>query len=778
MALGMSERLAFVLSLDADGAIRGFRQVGDTANRELGQVENRLDRVGTRMQVAGAGAVAFAGVAGRALFELAQDSASLSAAQDTTNRVFGEASGIVDEFARDSVEGFGLSERAFRESTNQLGAFLTNLGFTRTEAASASVDLARVGADLAAAFDTTPAQAISAIGSAIRGERDPIERFGISLKQADVDARALAMGLDMSTSEAETNARAVATLALIQEQAASTAGTWAAEGDQLIGQQAKLAAEVENLRAEIGEGAVPVMSSFVALARSGIDVMSGLNDATGGSLGGLATWATAVAGAAGALGLLGGTALRSVDHLREMRTRVNALSGPMGTMTRAFGAAGVAAAGATTAFAIWSKAMADAQARVDEFGAGIRSTLSTETIDELRASVGELDAGIQDLLDTADSSSAPWDADYRAELRKGADELNNIRNETIGLITRVQELSRVTGVSEDQALQLIRAQEELGLSAQQASPELQRLFETMDPDEAATLARELGVTEDQLDQVARQAGVTADELTDLQETVTSLTDAVLGAANSDLAYRESVLATEEAQRKQVEAYLVAAEAGFANKEANLAAEEATNRLEGAMLAQAEAAARVAVDQAEANGQTLTAQERNAVLREELGKVAGTLAPDSPLRARLLGYVSDLESVPDEITTELRVNVDQPSFSNARSALGALGSTALRALGEAGVSVSTGRARGGMLDEGEATLVGEEGPEVVRRRGGSLEVLTAGRTLRGDQDMRPAAPARSGGGLHLEVHGDVHFGSDPAQVKADLDVWALSRLAGV
>ena len=70
----MTERLAFLISANADQAIRAFEKTGNAAEKELGRAEDKLSKLGGQLTVFGAGGMAFAGVAARGLFEFAQAS--------------------------------------------------------------------------------------------------------------------------------------------------------------------------------------------------------------------------------------------------------------------------------------------------------------------------------------------------------------------------------------------------------------------------------------------------------------------------------------------------------------------------------------------------------------------------------------------------------------------------------------------------------------------------------------------------------------------------------
>ena len=108
---------------------------------------------------------------------------------------------------------------------------------------------------------------MSALSSLMRGERDPIERYGVALSQAAVDAKVAAMGLDTSTPAAKRAADAQATLALVAEQTAAAQGAFARESDTAAAPRSGPAAEFENAKASLGEVLLPIVAQAMTIRR-------------------------------------------------------------------------------------------------------------------------------------------------------------------------------------------------------------------------------------------------------------------------------------------------------------------------------------------------------------------------------------------------------------------------------------------------------------------------------------------------------------------------------
>src|SRR5690606_29087390 len=105
-------------------------------------------------------------------------------------------------WAEEAADAVGLSQSKYNEFATVVGAQMKNLGLPIGDIASLTDGLIETGADLAAQYGGTTSDAVSALSSLLRGERDPIERYGVSMNEAAVKAEALSLGLVTVTKDA------------------------------------------------------------------------------------------------------------------------------------------------------------------------------------------------------------------------------------------------------------------------------------------------------------------------------------------------------------------------------------------------------------------------------------------------------------------------------------------------------------------------------------------------------------------------------------------------
>jgi hypothetical protein len=195
--------------------------------------------------------------------ESAKAFSDLDESMNATKVVFGDSVDIIRQFGKESVSQAGLAEASFNQMAAVLGSTLKNSGLAMDDVAERTVDLTKRAADLASVFNTDVDEAMVAIGAAIRGESEPIRRFGVTLSDAAVSAKALEAGLVDSKNEITDQVKIQARYLLLMEQSDQVAGDFVNTQGSLANQM-KLASEnTTELKAAIGESLAPAMASLL-----------------------------------------------------------------------------------------------------------------------------------------------------------------------------------------------------------------------------------------------------------------------------------------------------------------------------------------------------------------------------------------------------------------------------------------------------------------------------------------------------------------------------------
>lgn len=217
------------------------------------------------------------------------------------------------------------------------------------------------------------------------------------------------------------------------------------------------------------------------------------------------------------------------------------------------------------------------------------------------------------------------------------------------------------------------------------------------------LGNALGITKAQhQDYSAVQARATA-ATKDMQQATDQLNQALLRLPGTEVAVEQAQQRLTEAQHGTTDAQNALNEAIAQNGPTSAEAQAASDRLKDAELGEKQAAIDLAsqtvqlqVTKAQLAGQTLSAEQQEALFKQALQEVANTLAPGSSLRNALEGYIGELHDVPSEVRTTVITSYV----------------TEGEVLSSAGAGIITARQGGGPIVAGRPYLVGEHGPELV------------------------------------------------------------------
>lgn len=255
MAGGKGATLALKITGDASGAKRALDEVEGKA----GSFDGVFKKAGAGIVAGLAGATAALGAFGVAAFNAASDAQQASGAVDA---VFGKFAGGIKASAAAAADEVGLAAADYNQLASLIGAQLNGTGMAMDEVTGRTESLIGMGADLAAQFGGSTAEAVDALSSVLKGETDPIERYGVSIKQSDINARLAAQGQDKLTGSALKTATAQAALGLVTEQTKSAQGAFSRESDTAAGATQRLGAMWDNFQASIGQRLLPIVTTF------------------------------------------------------------------------------------------------------------------------------------------------------------------------------------------------------------------------------------------------------------------------------------------------------------------------------------------------------------------------------------------------------------------------------------------------------------------------------------------------------------------------------------
>lgn len=247
--------------------IEDLDDIGDKARRAGNDIESSFSKAFSGLAASlasGLGAI-FAGDAildfGRDAIELGSDLAEVQNVVDVT---FGESSNVINDFAKNAIKQFGLSEKSAKQYTSTLGAMLKSMGsFSDDQIVEMSTALTGLAGDMASFYNLDTQEAFDKLRAGISGESEPLKQLGINLSVANLEAYALSEGIKKSYNAMTEQEKALLRYNYILSVTSDAQGDFARTQDSWANQTRILSEEFNSLKATIGQGLINVLNPII-----------------------------------------------------------------------------------------------------------------------------------------------------------------------------------------------------------------------------------------------------------------------------------------------------------------------------------------------------------------------------------------------------------------------------------------------------------------------------------------------------------------------------------
>ena len=259
----MSIKINIVTDFFGDGIKR--------AKAEFDQLEGTGKKIGFALEKAFLPAVGILGALGKGAQEAIQAASDLEESQSKVGVIFGEAGKDVKDFASTSAKNLGLSRREALKAAGTFGVFGKAAGLAGTDLSDFSNDFTELAVDMASFNNTSPEDAIMAIGAALRGESEPIRRYGVLLDDAKLKQSAMELGIYDGIGALTAQEKTLAAQKEIFKQTGDAQGDFARTGDGLANSSKLVKAQMDDLKVSIGEQLLPVVQELLPYIKNFAD---------------------------------------------------------------------------------------------------------------------------------------------------------------------------------------------------------------------------------------------------------------------------------------------------------------------------------------------------------------------------------------------------------------------------------------------------------------------------------------------------------------------------
>ena len=174
-------------------------------------------------------------------------------ATSKVNVVFGRASKSIKDFANDAARNLGQSKQSVLDAAGTFGTFGKAAGLAGEDLAGFTTDFVTLSTDLASFNNTSPEEAVLAIGAALRGESEPLRRYGVLLNDAVLKQEAMTLGIYDGKGALTAQQKVLAAQAAIYKQTNDAQGDFMRTSDGLANSQRTLKATLDDVKVSIGQ---------------------------------------------------------------------------------------------------------------------------------------------------------------------------------------------------------------------------------------------------------------------------------------------------------------------------------------------------------------------------------------------------------------------------------------------------------------------------------------------------------------------------------------------
>lgn len=187
----------------------------------------------------------------------------LAEVQNVVDVVFPSINNQVNNFSKNAIDQFGLSELATKKYMGTFGAMSKSFGFTEQAAFEMSKTVTGLVGDVSSFYNISQDLAYTKLKSVWTGETETLKDLGIVMTQTALNEYALRNGFSKTIDKMTEAEKVSLRYSFVQSQLASATGDFARTSDGWANQVRVLSLRFDQLKASIGQGFINLFTPIV-----------------------------------------------------------------------------------------------------------------------------------------------------------------------------------------------------------------------------------------------------------------------------------------------------------------------------------------------------------------------------------------------------------------------------------------------------------------------------------------------------------------------------------
>lgn len=252
----------------ADNLLR-IKFIADTKqlSNSLSSVSGKLDKFGSKISGIGKNLSTRLtlplGIAGGAAIKMASD---FEESLNKVNVAFGSASGEVREFAKTTLQQFGIAQGTALDMAALFGDMSTSMGLSVDSASDLSTKLVGLAGDLASFKNMNIEEVTTALAGVFTGETESLKRLGIVMTQVNLEQFAMEQGIKKTIKEMTQSEKVLLRYQFVMSKTANAQGDFARTSDGAANQMRIFQESMKELGAAFGQVILPAFTKLVKKA--------------------------------------------------------------------------------------------------------------------------------------------------------------------------------------------------------------------------------------------------------------------------------------------------------------------------------------------------------------------------------------------------------------------------------------------------------------------------------------------------------------------------------
>lgn len=188
-----------------------------------------------------------------------------ASAEETASKfraVFGPATDEVNKKLKELMKTIPATEREMQDVSATMATMAEAMGLSPKLAADLSVEMVKLGGDIASFNNLKPDEVFTKLRSALSGEFEPMKQLGVVINEARIQQEALNLGIGDGTKKLSAGQKALIVYNILLSDTVKMQGDAAATADSTSNMVKFLARDLKEFGTTIGELILPQVQAF------------------------------------------------------------------------------------------------------------------------------------------------------------------------------------------------------------------------------------------------------------------------------------------------------------------------------------------------------------------------------------------------------------------------------------------------------------------------------------------------------------------------------------